>query len=419
MERLRTRTRLGPGGKLFVVVTAILIVMAVYSQFNLLILMVGLMVGGLICSLVLSWLMLRNLTVHRILPSHGAVGEAMIIRYRISNGNRRVAAFAVHVEECGQTNRRRHRATGAVATPNPATGPQGWVLHVGPKQTVQCEAKVWPARRGLLHFERIRLDTSFPFGVIRRVVEFAQDGDTMVYPRLHRINRRLLYELSFMDSAGSRQQHRGGGHDETFGLRKYREGDNLKIIDWKQTAKTGQLICRDLTWPRAPRIMLGLDLTHRGRDDDTQQRSARDGDSASSAAVASTDDVERAVSLAASIVCDTYLRGYEIGLSVTGAACDWFPTHHSLPHRTRLLEALATLDANGPSRSVDRHQVRPSVIIRAGAGGGRGAAGSLILEVAQMGRYIDEVDAGSQPILDHRPRRARRRELLRADPACT
>jgi uncharacterized protein (DUF58 family) len=405
MKPIRTRTRLGPSGKVFIVVASLLIVMAVYTQFNLLIVLFGLMVGGLICSLVHSWLTMRNLTVHRILPAHGVMGEAMIIRYRITNANRRVATFALHVEDCGQRHRRRRRdrAAGADPTPHPVKGPQGWVVHVGPQQTVQCEAKCWPTRRGALQFDVIRLETSFPFGVIRRIAEFAQEGRALVYPRLVRINRRLLHELSFMDSTGSRLPHRGGGYDETFGLRKYREGDSLKIIDWKHTAKTGQLICRDLTWPRAPRIMLGLELTH--------------GDGATGDTVASADDVECAVSLAASIVCDAYLRGYQIGLTVSGAACDWFPTHHSLPHRTRLLEALATLDVNGPSRPVARHPVSPTVIIRAGTGGARVAGDPLVLGVAEMDRYVDDIDAGSARILDDRPQPVQRRELLQADPA--
>lgn len=414
MTRSCARTRFGPGGKVYVVVAALLIVMAVYTQFNLLILLVGLMGGGLICSLLLSWLMLRNITVHRIVPGHGVVGKAMVVRYRIFNGNRRVAAFALQIGECGPIgNRIGCRTASADRTPNPLAGPQGWVLHVGPNQTVQCEATIWPTHRGSLQFERIRIDTSFPFGLIRRIVEFAQEGKALVYPHIYRINRRLLYHLAFMDSAGNRQPYRGSGHDETLGLRKYREGDSLKIIDWKHTAKTGELICRDLTRPRLPRIMLGLDLTAGDPpDDDAPTRHKDNGMSQNAIAIA--DDVERMVSLAASIVCDTYLRGYQIGLTVMGGGCNWFPTHHSLPHRTRLLEALATLNVDGPMRPVQLGRVRPTVIIRAGRSVDRGTDKPLILGIDQITQYVDDAAIYSAGILDRRPGSARREDSMQA-----
>ena len=415
MKRLRARTQLGPGGKVYVVVAAVLLVIAVYTQFNLLVLSFGLMIGGLICSLILSWLMLRNITVHRVLPGHGVVEDAMIIRYRVCNGNRRLAAFALQIEELTTSARRRRRGAGNRASANPCSGPQGWILHVGPNQTVQCEATWWPTRRGAVRFDRFRLSTSFPFGIVRRHVTFSQDGKALVYPRLYRINRRVLYELSCVDAAGNRRRQSGGGHDEIFGLRKYREGDSLKTIDWRHTAKTGELVCRDMTRPRPPKIMLGLDLTDEGPPGDARTSGSGGDDLPSRASVAAEVEVERAVSLAASIVCDAYLRGFQVGLSVTGAPCDSFAPHHSLPHRTRLLEALATLDVNGQLQPINPRQSAPTVIVRAGRGDGRGAHARMILGVAQLEQYVDAIKGSSARILERRPHSVRRHELMRAE----
>jgi len=234
------------------------------------------------------------------------------------------------------------------------------VLHVGPNQACQAEAPCWPVRRGPIEFERIVISTSFPFNVFRKSVVFTQSQQTLIYPHLHRINRRLLGRIAQLDVTGRHQTDRRGGQEEFYGLREYRPGDSLKMIDWRRSARTGKLVAREMTKPSPPRMMILLDLSDAPPP---EAAAARRTGGAKRKAKADAADLgpstehelleERAISLAASLVCDGYLHGYQVGLAVKGPPAQVCPPHHSLPHRARLFEALARV-------LLARRDLRPS-----------------------------------------------------------
>ena len=433
----RTRIQLGSGGWLFLFVAALILGAAIHTQANLLFWSFGLMVGGFFISTALALLSLRKVTVTRLAPSHGVVGEALVLRYRLANRKRLLPVFNVVIREHWGRGRRGWKKHGPLAEqPSRLTGrPTGWVLHLGANQTVQAEATCWPLRRGTLSFEAIEIATSFPFGVVRRVTIVPQQDRVLIYPRLYRLNRRLLGNLMQIDMTGRKQLDRGGGNEEFFGLRAYRPGDSLRIIDWKHSARTGELVSREFTMPSPPKLMLLLDLTGE-RDGKTTPPPARRSEEARPTPTAwlrhltrkpkkpappdpnPVDPVERAIALAASLICEAYFHGYQVGLMVRGASCLAFPMHHSLPHRTRMLDALAMLD---PAQAAASEQlpVEPSVIVHPGVSErtGRGM-GATILGANRIDHYVREVESPTVDILSRRITSTNRREeieLARAD----
>ena len=395
MQQRNVRYRAGPGGLVYVAASGMILAGAVYTQSNLLFWAFGLMTGAMFVSLLMSVMVLRRLDVQRLVPSQGVAGESLVLRYRIINHSW-VPAFALLVGEYWPGRRWWRRSKMAGAPPPLRPQPVGWVLHLGPYQSAQAEAWCWPIRRGWLALEGVVLTCSFPFGVIRKTLLVTQPDAVMIYPRLHRIGRRLLYRAAKIDPRGHDQIDRPGGNEEFFGLRHYRTGDSLKMIDWKHSAKTGKLISRDMTIPAPPRIMLALDL----RQVRTAGGTAKGDDD--------SDVLELAVSLAASLVCDSYLQGCRIGLTVWGARCPSFPMHHSLPHRTCILEALAKLDceeqATGSLRSVT-NAIEPTVIVRPGpsvAGGGV-YDGRIIIGTDDMQQFVQQ---GAEPAAALLARRA-------------
>jgi len=412
----KARLQIGPGGLMFFVVSGLILAIGIYAQANLLFWAFGLMVGALVVSIILSWMMMRDVTVQRVLPSHGVAGELLAIRYQLVNRKRWMPAFGVVISEAWGKGTNGWRKTGPIAKrPQQLKGqPHGWVMHLGPNQTVQAESPCWPLRRGHLQFERIVVHTSFPFGIVRRVLEFEQPGQTLVFPHLYRINRRVLFSLAEADPQGRKKLERSGGHEEFFGLREYRAGDSLKMIDWRRSAKTGKLVSREMTQPSPPKIMLALDVRKpaaaetppparglfrsrpRKPQDDTDMR------------------VERAVSLAASLVCDAYMHGYQIGMVVIGASCVPFPVHHSLPHRTKILEALSQLEVGAPVEDNLTIPVIPSVVITMGQEDASGFAGphTMVMSAADMESYVLEFEQGSMEVLASRVRPDSRRQEL-------
>ena len=87
------------GGVLYVAVTTLLMLGALNSQNNLLFAAMGVSIGGLVVSGILSGWALLGVRVERISVSNASVGRPMTLRYRVSNKNRFVPAFALVIEE--------------------------------------------------------------------------------------------------------------------------------------------------------------------------------------------------------------------------------------------------------------------------------------------------------------------------------
>ena len=395
----KLRMRIGPGGSIYAVVVLFILVLAVITQANLLFWSFGLLVGGVVVSCVMSCFALCGVEARRLIPAHGTVVETLNLRYCLANKSSWLPVFNIVIRETWDRKPKHWEKIGISEKPPRLTAPpHGWVMHVGPKQTVQVEAPCWPLRRGILRFERIEISTAFPFGTIRRVKTIQQAGEVLVYPRLYRINRKLMHKMNQLDVAGSVRRPSTGDMGEFFGLRDYRAGDSLKLIDWKHSARTGQLICREMTRPIPPQVLLGLDLGN-----------ARDAESDNGLPPQEVL-VEQAISLAASVVCEAHLQGYQIGMIIHGAWAPSLAIHHSHSHRARMLEILARLDATRSGKTWDAMSIEPSVLIRLGHGTSTGRTGGcLVLGAADLDQYVQEGDGGAARLLAasiaERPRR--------------
>ncbi len=374
--RVKLRTDIGPGGVVYLVIAGLILAASYYTQAPLLFWAFGLMIGGVLVSMVLSWQMLRKIEVQRLMPSHGVVGQMTVLRYRLVNRGM-FPVFGMMVSETWGKGFRGWRRFGPMYD-DPARlkgRPHGWVMHLGPHQTAQAEAPCWPCHRGHMRFERIMLSTSFPFGVLRRVMVVDQINTVLVYPRLYRMDRGMVNRLSTIDPLGRKRLEKGGGNEEFFGLRPYREGDSMKLIDWKQTAKRSNLVTREMTQPCPPRVMLAVDMRFLwdGSEEPAsvttglRKPSRKEKKIRQKQLETKHEQAELVISLASSVICDAYLRGFQIGLLVLGVPSAVFPMHHSLPHRMRMLESLSMLDVTQRRDDIPGLTEEPTVMVRPGA----------------------------------------------------
>ncbi len=356
MERSRSRIQFGSGSLAYFVVTALILIAAVYTQANLLFWAFGLVAGALVVSLLVTGVSLRGIEVHRLAPTRGVAGEPLVLRYHLVNRSR-LALFSVEIIETWGKGRRGWRRCGPFAEHPPRLKgrPFGWVLHLGPNQSVQAEAPCWPVRRGALEFERVIVRSSFPFGILNKAIEFTQAGQTLIYPPLRRLNRQTALSLSNTQVISNKHADRGGGMDEFFGLRPYRPGDSYRLIDWKHSARGSDLVSREMTRPRTPRMMVLLDL--RGEAQDTSDPAQPPGDGW-------LDAQEEAINLTGSLIREAYLHGIHVGLAVAGADSPVLPMHNSLAHRQRLLDSLARLTPDPTSSASQPLPAPPTVVVR-------------------------------------------------------
>lgn len=298
---------------MYLAVTAFIGLAAVNSQTNLLFWTFGLMVGAFAMSVLVSSATMRSIEVRRLLGDHGAVDEPMLIRYEIVNRKWTMPCFGLVISELDGEASGRLRGR-----------PFGWIMHIGPRATAHATATAWPTHRGPVTFNRIRVATTFPFGILRKTITVSQPGRVLIYPKIHRLRRELLADVRSRDVAGSRVSAQGGGFEEFYGLREYRPGDAIKLIDWKHTVRTGKLVSRDMTRLTPPKLMVLLDV----RDRDERTRA----------------DAETAIDFAASLICEAHQGGFEVGLGVAGAMAATFAPGHGRWHRTQILHALSEID---------------------------------------------------------------------------
>lgn len=315
---------------------------AVFKGNNLLIWMLSVMLSMGLLGTIMSWLSIKWLGVHRMVPEWAEVGEPMRVRYRVHRMSRWLPSFGLHVSDRLPKDR--------VAIERAA-----WILHVGPGEEVHGDARMVPRKRGRLRFTTVLVTTSFPFGLFNRRRLLRQRRDVVVYPRRHRLVSGLLHAIGTERLDGPRAGRRRGQGREWYGLRPSAGQDSLRDIAWKVTAHRDEIICIDRAAPSLTRVRVVLDL--RTPSEALQVGSGSDPVAAE----------ERAIELAASVIQQFHHEGCEVGLMVPGLLEETTPIRNSSWHLHRLLSRLAELDLSARRLAWQpdhRHDRSSAVVIR-------------------------------------------------------
>jgi uncharacterized protein (DUF58 family) len=142
-------------------------------------------------------------------------------------------------------------------------------LELQPGQISQFSYRLRPLRRG--HFSFLQCEVNVPghLGLwsARRYLHVIDS--TRVYPDFaHLYGAQLLAVDSWINQLGVRQRQRRGQGLEFHQLREFREGDSLRQIDWKATARQRTPIAREYQDERDQQIIFMLDCGRRMRSQD-------------------------------------------------------------------------------------------------------------------------------------------------------
>lgn len=135
---------------------------------------------------------------------------------------------------------------------------------VPPDQFVDLSYRAKPTQRGPATFAGCDLRIASPLGLWWRRRFVAEQSLVRVYPNYSTISKLLAYEVdNHLQVAGVRLSRRRGEGIEFHQLRDYREGDSLRSVDWKATARMGRLIAREYQDERDQQIVFVLDAGRR------------------------------------------------------------------------------------------------------------------------------------------------------------
>ncbi|MGG3454458.1 DUF58 domain-containing protein [Paenibacillus rhizolycopersici] len=126
-------------------------------------------------------------------------------------------------------------------------------------QQITRRHEVTCSRRGQYRLESATMTTGDPLGLNAEVKRFPLDLELLVYPRILELQELPLPNHSWL---GELPVRRWIIEDPflTAGIREYRPGDPLGNINWKATARTGELQVHKRDYTADHRLMIYLNL---------------------------------------------------------------------------------------------------------------------------------------------------------------
>ena len=246
--------------------------------FNLLLVLAGLMVGALIMQWRWSRRSLERITAKRTLPSEFIAGRTATIRYQVQNLSNWIPAWMLRIEDSIQSE-------SASASDVILAG----VPLVEPNATRSSSTAIRFTRRGRYRLVNLRVMTSFPFSLSTSTLHDTQPDEIIVYPAFYQLRRNWRKRLALQGAGNSLHRRRQGpAEGEFYGLRSWKNGDSLRWIHWRTSARIGELAVRQFEHQRRLDLCILLDAWI-GPDENTQD---------------SSNPVESAVSLAATLTSE-------------------------------------------------------------------------------------------------------------------
>jgi uncharacterized protein (DUF58 family) len=133
----------------------------------------------------------------------------------------------------------------------------------------QIGYRLRPLKRGHFSFEHCEISLPSPLGLWSDKRLLNAVDSTRVYPDFARLyGGELLAVDNWISQLGVRQKQRRGLGLEFHQLREFREGDSLRQIDWKATARQRTPIAREYQDERDQQIIFMLDCGRHMRSQD-------------------------------------------------------------------------------------------------------------------------------------------------------
>jgi uncharacterized protein (DUF58 family) len=113
--------------------------------------------------------------------------------------------------------------------------------------------------RGHTHMGTMHLRLAGPLGLLWRRIRVERTDPVSVQPGLQALRERRIPGMRPLREPGDHRVRNRDGGREFARLREYARGDDPRRIDWKATARRGQVIVREFEAERSQSLVLALD----------------------------------------------------------------------------------------------------------------------------------------------------------------
>lgn len=238
------RYRITRGGVAFTVALLVVATSAALTANNLLFLIAAAMLATLLVSSFVSRLSLAGLQVDLLLPEHISARRPTPAHIRLRNLKWIMPSVSIQISGAPLDGRESILRT-----------PIYYPILPG-RAVLEEEAEVYFPRRGEHGHNLFVFTTRFPFGFIEKKINVALKRDTLVYPA---IEPRPEWEPLAAAIRGELESQAPGGEHDFYRIRPYVSSESARHLDWKSTARTGELQVREFAREQRQTLEIILD----------------------------------------------------------------------------------------------------------------------------------------------------------------
>ena len=288
---------------------------ALLKQVNATMLFTSLLVCPLFISLWLSRRILRKLTVKRSVPSRIHAGDTFVTQLELANPREKGSAWGVIVEDNIEIVE--SGTGGEQQNHRPA-------VYFDYVRSNDSKRKSYIGRlpeRGRYRFGKITLSTRFPCGFFRSSVDLDVETEMIVLPKIGTLAAGWMTRQHEASETMLHRRHRPSRvTGEFLGVRDWQQGDTKRWIHWRASARHDQLVVRQYEQHQNHDAAILLDLFCPAEK-----------------MLQFADDIELAVSFAATLAADIIRRG---GCKLTFGAFQESTEIYQGPSNTALLDRI-------------------------------------------------------------------------------
>jgi uncharacterized protein (DUF58 family) len=220
---------------------------------NLLFMVLGCLLAGILISGLLSRLVLSGVDVRLELPEHIFAGRPIMAIAELQNTKQTMPSFSVLL--VSEEKPRPKKQIVASAIPNILAHPV-YFPHIPHQKTARQSVELAFPARGVYRQDVLGLRTKFPFGFLQKTRRIDSGVEALVYPSVEPTGE--FFEILPLVTGELESYQRGRGND-LYSIRDYQFNDSARHVDWKASARTGLLQVREYAREDERRVMLAFD----------------------------------------------------------------------------------------------------------------------------------------------------------------
>ena len=237
--------KLNREGIVYLAVVLILILAAINTGNNLLFLLLGCLIAGILISWFLSWAVLSGIEMRLELPDRLFAEQPVLATVELRNEKEHWPSLSIRVQ-----------GDDTEARPGEILVQPVYFPYISKNSSARQKVQLVFPRRGVYRQDAFSIRTRFPFGLFDKGHRVDSPVEVVVYPHIEPAEQ--TYEILPLISGEMASFYRGRGHD-LHSIRQYQPQDSARFVDWKISAKTGSLKVREYSREDERRLMLVLD----------------------------------------------------------------------------------------------------------------------------------------------------------------